>query len=135
METMFKKISSWLFLLGLLIAIVFGFIFGANLWTDTNNYIAILLVVLGFVVGILTFLALGNISYEKLPTFLLAALVLVGIAIAASTSWVYELNYIGPYISSIATMLAVFVAPAAGLLAIRAIWDTGKTEGTEKLTH
>jgi len=135
METMFKKISSWLFLLGLLIAVIFGFIFGANLWTDTNNYIAILLVVLGFVVGILTFLALGNISYEKLPTFLLAALVLVGIAIAASTSWVYELNYIGPYISSIATMLAVFVAPAAGLLAIRAIWDTGKTEETEKITH
>ncbi|MCJ7571870.1 MAG: hypothetical protein MUO82_08350 [Candidatus Thermoplasmatota archaeon] len=120
--------SSWLFLIGLLIAVIFGFIVGANLWTDTNNYGAILLVILGFVVGIMTFLALGNISKEKIPTFLLAALILISIAIGASTDWIYGLNYIGPYISSIATMLAVFVAPAAGLLALRAIWDASKTE-------
>jgi len=128
METWLKKMSSWLFLIGLLIAVIFGFIVGANLWTDTNNYGAILLVILGFVVGIMTFLALGNISKEKIPTFLLAALILISIAIGTSTDWIYGLNYIGPYISSIATMLAVFVAPAAGLLALRAIWDASKTE-------
>ncbi len=132
METWLKKISSWLFLIGLVIAVIFGLIIGANLWTDTNNYGAILLVILGFVVGIMTFLALGNISREKIPTFLLAALILISIAIGASTSWVYGLNYIGPYISSIATMLAVFVAPAAGLLAIKAIWDASKTEELRK---
>jgi hypothetical protein len=128
METLLKKISSWLFLIGLIIAVIFGFMIGANLWTDTNNYGAILLVILGFVVGILTFWALGNISHEKIPTFLLAALIFVCIAIGASTNWVYGLNYIGPYISSIATMLAVFVAPAAALLALRAIWNTSKKE-------
>lgn len=132
METWFKKISSWLFLVGLLVAVIFGIIFGANLWTDNNNYITILLVILGFVVGILTFLALGNISREKTPTFLLAALIFIALAIAASTNWVYGLNFIGPYISYIATMLAIFVAPAAGLLAIKAIWDASKTEELAK---
>ncbi|GAH14650.1 unnamed protein product, partial [marine sediment metagenome] len=33
----------------------------------------------------------------------------------------------------IAAMLAVFAAPAAGILAIRAIWDAGKTEEIEKV--
>ena len=135
METWLKKMSSWLFLIGLVIAVIFGLIVGANLWTDTNNYGAVLLVILGFVVGIMTFLALGNISPDKIPTFLLAALILISIAIGSSTSWVYGLNYIGPYISSIATMLAVFVAPAAGLLAVKAIWNATKSEQLEKATR
>lgn len=133
METMFKKISSWLFLVGVLLSVIFGLIFGANLWQDTNNYVALMLVILGFIVGVLTFLAIGNVSHEKIPTFLLAALMLVGIGTAGSTDWFYGLNYIGPYFTSIATMLAVFVAPAAGLLAIKAIWDAGKTEEIEKV--
>lgn len=133
METMFKKISSWLFLIGVLLAVIFGLIFGANLWQDPNNYVALILVILGFVVGVLTFLAIGNVSHEKIPTFLLAALMLVGIGTAGSTDWFSGLNYIGPYFTSIATMLAVFIAPAAGLLAIRAIWDAGKTEEMEKV--
>ena len=44
-----------------------------------------------------------------------------------------NIQYIGPYFNHIAAMLAVFVAPAAGLLAIRAIWDAGKTEDIERV--
>ena len=44
-----------------------------------------------------------------------------------------EFQYIGPYFNNIAAMLAVFVAPAAGLLAIRAIWYAGKTEEIERV--
>jgi hypothetical protein len=62
------------------------------------------------------------------PTFLIAALILVGIGAAGSTSWFANVEIIGQYFTSIAGMLAIFVAPAAGLLAIRAIWDAGKTE-------
>lgn len=133
MQEMFKKISSWLFLAGVLIAVIIGLVVGANMWTDTNGYVTLLLAILGFVVGILTFLAMGNITHEKIPTFLLAALMLVGIGAAGSTNWFSELNIIGPYFSNIAAMLAVFVAPAAGLLAIKAIWDAGKTEEIEKV--
>ena len=126
MQTMFKKISSWLFLIGILIAVIFGLIIGADLWKDTNSYVAIMLAILGFVVGILTFLAIGNISHERIPTFLLAALMLVGIGTVGSTTWFSNINYIGPYFTSIATMLAIFVAPAVGILAIKTVWDLGK---------
>ena len=126
-----RKLGSWLFLIGVLVAVIIGLIFGAELWTDTNGYITLLLAVLGFVVGILSFFAVGNITEERVPTFLIAALLLVGIG--ATSPWFSELNVIGPYLGQIAGMLAVFVAPAAGLLAIRAIWDAGKTEDIEKV--
>jgi len=126
MQEMFKKIASWLFLIGVLIAVIVGIVTGANLWADTTGYVNIILAVLGFLVGILSFFAVGNITKEKVPTFLIAALMLVGIG--ATSSFFTNLEYIGPYFTAIAGMIAVFVAPAAGLLAIRAIWDTGKTE-------
>jgi len=133
MEELLKKVGSWLFLVGILIAVIVGLITGANFWTDTSGYVTLLLAILGFVVGALTFFAVGNITPEKVPTFLLGALLLVGIGTAGSTNWFAEVNIIGPYFTSIAGMLAIFVAPAAGILAIRAIWDAGKTKEIEKV--
>ncbi|MBN2065708.1 MAG: hypothetical protein JW771_02750 [Candidatus Thermoplasmatota archaeon] len=126
MEEIFRKIGSWLFLLGILISVIIGIVLGANIWTTTDWWVSVLLAGLGFVVGILSFFAVGTITQEKVPTFLIAALMLVGIG--ASTNFFNNLEIIGPYFANIAGMLAVFVAPAAGLLAIRAIWDAGKTE-------
>ena len=128
MEELLRKVGSWLFLVGILIAVIVGLITGANFWTDTSGYVTLLLAILGFVVGALTFFAVGNITPEKVPTFLLGALLLVGIGTAGSTNWFAEVNLIGPYFTSIAGMLAIFVAPAAGILAIRAVWDAGKTK-------
>ena len=133
MEELFKKIGSWLFLIGILIAVIVGIAFAASADLQTN-YITELttgLAVLGFVVGILSFLAMGNITQEKVPTFLIAALILLGIS--ASGTLFAELKVVGVYFAAIATTLAVFVAPAAGILAIRAIWDAGKTDEIERV--
>jgi len=123
-----RKIGSWLFLLGILIAVIVGIIIGADetILQDQETIIYSLLAVLGFVVGILSFFAVGQITKENVPTFLIAALMLVGIG--ATTSFFDQIDVIGPYFTQIAGMIAIFVAPAAGLLAIRTIWDTGKTE-------
>ena len=133
MQSMLKTIGSWLFLVGILIAVIVGIIFAANeTWlANYSGTISTLLAVLGFVVGILSFFAVGNITQERVPTFLIAALMLVGIG--ASAQFFTHIDYIGPYFTWIAGMLAVFVAPAAVLLAIRAIWDAGKTEEIEKV--
>ena len=133
MENWLKTIGSWLFLIGILIAVIVGIIFAANeTWLASySGTISTLLAVLGFVVGILSFFAVGNITKDKVPTFLIAALMLVGIG--ASAQFFTHIDYIGPYFTWIAGMLAVFVAPAAGLLAIRAIWDAGKTEEIERV--
>ena len=133
MEELLKKIGSWLFLIGILVAVIVGLIVGASWYADTNSYIAGLLAVLGFVVGLLSFFAMGSITHEKVPTFLIAALTLVGIG-ALSSTWTFG-TYEGfaPYFLNITQYLAIFAAPAAGILAIRAIWDAGKTEEIERV--
>lgn len=123
-----RRVGSWLFLLGILIAVIVGLIVGADWYTDSESYVAAILAVLGFVVGILSFLAIGTITQERVPTFLIAALTLVGIG-ALSSTWTFG-NWSGiePFFRNITQYIAIFAAPAAGLLAIRAIWDAGKTE-------
>ena len=129
----FKKIGSWLFLLGIVIAVIVGIVVGAEWYIDANSYIAALLGALGFIVGVLSFFALGQITQERVPTFLIAALTLVGIG-ALSSTWTFgEFSAVAPYFSSITQYIAIFAAPAAGLLAIRAIWDAGKTEEIERV--
>ena len=136
MENWLKTIGSWLFLIGVVISIIVGLIVGAQ-WIEatssTYGYVWLLLAVLGFIVGILSFFAVGSITKERVPTFLTAALMLVGIGAAMNTNFFAEIQYIGPFFQGIATMLAIFAAPAAGLLAIRAIWDAGKTEEIERV--
>jgi hypothetical protein len=133
MDNMWKTIGSWLFLIGILISVIVGIIVGANWYTDSESYVAGILGVLGFVVGVLSFLALGTITQERVPTFLIAALTLVGIG-ALSSTWTFgQWSAIGPYFTNITQYIAIFAAPAAGLLAIRAIWDAGKSEEIEKI--
>lgn len=132
----FKKISSWLFLIGIIIAVIIGIIVGAEWYTDSDAYMAGLLGALGFVVGVLSFFAIGNIAQDKVPTFLLGALILVGIgAIGQSTATWQIGNWTGfsTFFTQITKYIAIFASPAAGLLAIRAIWDAGKTEEIEKV--
>ena len=133
MENVLKTIGSWLFLIGILISVIVGLIVGANWYTDSESYVAGILGILGFVVGVQSFLALGTITQERVPTFLIAALTLVGIG-ALSSTWTFgQWGVIGPYFTNITQYIAIFAAPAAGLLAIRAIWDAGKSEEIEKI--
>ena len=129
MESMLKKLGSWLLLLGLVIAVLVGLIFGANTTkkTDYQNYAGAILAILGFVIGLLSFFAISNITQDKVPMFLIGALILVILAYTAST-WTIGWGSIQPYFTNIVTYLAVFAAPAAVLLAIRALWDAGKTK-------
>jgi len=129
MESMVKKLGSWLLLLGLVIAVLVGLIFGANATVQTNyqNYAGAVLAILGFIIGLLSFFAISNITQDKVPMFLIGALILVILAATAST-WTIGWGDIQPYFTSVVTYLAVFAAPAAVLLAIRSLWDAGKTK-------
>jgi len=132
----FKKIGSWLFLIGVLVAIIAGIIVGTKVYTDDQAYIAMILGILGFVVGILSFFAIGQITQERIPTFLIGALILVMIGATSQTwnTWAFGANTdLVFFFQNLTGYLAFFAAPAAGLLAIRAIWDAGKTEEIEKV--
>ena len=122
-----------MFLVGIVIALLAGAIVGAKIYDDVDSHVAGLLGVLGFIIGILSFFALGTITKERVPTFLLGALILVIIG-ATSSTWEYanNSNYVN-FFQQLTTYLAYFATPAAGLLAIRAIWDAGKSEEIEKV--
>jgi hypothetical protein len=129
----FRKIGSWLFLIGVLVALLAGIIVGARWYADTEAYIAMILGVLGFFVGILSFFAIGQITTDRIPTFLIGALILVVIGATAQT-WTFGTNTdLVYFFQQLTGYLAYFAAPAASLLAIRAIWDAGKTEEIEKV--
>ena len=108
------KISGYLFLLGILISVVDGV--GVAI-PSAETY----LVVIGFIVGLLATLGMGSVSKNQTEMFLLATIALV---VAGSAGAVLSGVYvIGPWLAAIAGNIAALVAPAAVLMAIKAVWD------------
>ena len=92
------KLGHWIFLLGVLVAILAGFI--------AIPYLTVILVIAGFVVGIL------NIREAEVQGFLLAS---VAIMVVGSAG-LQVLAGIGPYVESILKNIVMLVAPAALVL-------------------
>ena len=110
--------GKWAFTLGVLIAIVVG-LFVAFIGTLDPNIaaaVAILLVGFGLLVGFL------NIGHKEMNTFLLAAIAFLAVGAANLGA----LPVIGGPLAMILSYLAVFVAPAALVVALKAIWELGK---------
>ncbi len=129
---MMGKVAIWAFIIGALIALLVG------LWqaytieqneqpvftTDMGGWIAWILAILGAIVGLLAMLGKGTITKAEIPAFLMA-----GIALLVMYA-VFQGFSIDPWIGSlfrgVSQALAIFIAPAVGILAIKAIWDIGK---------
>lgn len=129
---MMGKVAIWAFIIGALIALLVG------LWqaytieqnqqpvftTDMGGWIAWILAILGAIVGLLAMMGKGTITKAEVPAFLMA-----GIALLVMYA-VFQGFSIDPWIGSlfrgISQALAIFIAPAVGILAIKAIWDIGK---------
>lgn len=131
-KDMVGKIAVWAFLIGTIIAVLVGLYQAIQLEagddfmaTDTGGMVAWLLAVIGAIVGILAFLGRGTITKDEVPGFLLAAvalLVMYGVFQGIDLSF-----WIGSLFEGVSQTLAIFIAPAAGLLAIKAIWDIGRS--------
>ncbi len=102
MAEMMQKVGSWAFVLGLIIAVVMGFI-GAG---ETTIWV---LAVLGLIVGLL------NVTGKEAHLFLVAAIAFLVSAQGLNTVW----SALAPYVSNV----VVFVAPAAAIVALRALYD------------
>jgi hypothetical protein len=131
-KDMMGKVAIWAFIIGALIALLVG------LWqaytieqnqqpvftTNMGGWIAWILAILGAVVGILAMLGKGTITKTELPAFLMAGialLVMYGVFQGFSID-----PWIGSLFKGVSQALAIFIAPAVGILAIKAIWDIGK---------
>lgn len=109
-----EKLGEWAFIVGVIIAIVIGLFSGNIEGTQAAGWLSLLLVVLGLVVGFL------NISDKETTAFLVAAIALLVPGIANSTF--SNIDVVGGYLSGIVSQLTAFVAPAAIVVALKAIY-------------
>ncbi|KYK22933.1 hypothetical protein AYK25_07025 [Thermoplasmatales archaeon SM1-50] len=135
-KDIWAKVAVWVFLIGIAIALIIG------LWqaysiendetpilaTENGAYVGWVLAFLGAIVGILAILGRGTITKAETPAFLMAGVALL-IMYGVFNSFTHMLQpWLGPLLAGISASLSIFIAPAVGILAIKAIWDIGKEE-------
>jgi len=124
---MWGKVGSWAFLIGVIIALLVGLYAAYNLETNGETFggiIAWVLAVLGAIVGFVSAYGMGTITEKEVPSFLLAGIALV---VMYGVFKGIELDpWIGSLLHGISMSLSILIAPAVGILAIKAIWDIGK---------
>ena len=110
-----KKLGEYAFIGGVLLAILLGLIPGSML-IGYESALALLLVVLGILVGLI------NIQVQETQAFLIATIALL----AAGAGGLQTLPLVGTFISSILTNIISFVAPAAVIVALKAVYELGR---------
>ncbi|HER45705.1 MAG TPA: hypothetical protein ENO12_02705 [Thermoplasmatales archaeon] len=131
-KDMMGKVAIWAFIIGTVIALLVG------LWqaytieenqqpvftTEMGGWIAWILAILGAIVGLLAMLGKGTITKAEVPAFLMAGVALL-VMYAVFQGFTID-PWIGSLFRGVSQSLAIFIAPAVGILAIKAIWDIGK---------
>ena len=112
-----SKMGQWAFIIGVLGAIVIG-LFSGNLSDNIQGWLVLLLVVLGLIVGLL------NVTEKETTPFLIAAAALLITGTAGGTLSIIPL--IGVYLSRVVQAIAVFVTPAAIVVALKTIQSLAK---------
>lgn len=103
------KIGHWAFLIGVLLSIVLGVIFPGK------SIVASILVLLGIIVGLL------NITSDEVHGFLLAA-----VALIVSAKSFELIPLVGTAINNVLQYIVIFVAPAAVIVSLIAVWKLAK---------
>jgi len=147
-NAMLGKIGTYAFLIGILIALLVGVYQAYTLETayneieedgiaetevffasDSGGPVAWVLAILGGIIGVLAVMGKGTITAKETPGFLLAG---IGLLVMGGVFWGFNeipgflTPWIGSLFSGVSLSMAIFVAPAVGILAIKAIWDMGK---------
>ena len=116
---MFEKLGEYAFLACIMIAVVAGIASGVG--DFSSAWIALVLVVLGVVVGFTT------ITEKEATPFLLAA---IALTVASSGGWFLIINEavakLGTVMNSVLFNIASFVAPAAIILATKMIYELAR---------
>ena len=124
---MWGKIGSWAFLIGIIIALIVGLYAAYNLETNGETFggiIAWILAALGAIVGLVSAYGMGTITEKEVPNFLLAGIALV--VMYGVFKGIDLEPWIGSLLHGISMSLSILIAPAVGILSIKAIWDIGK---------
>ena len=109
------KMGQWAFVIGVVLAILFGFI-----PQDWEGMATLVLVILGLVVGFL------NVSERESTPFLIAAAALMITGSAGTTLSLIPPQALGTFLQSAVGKIVVFVAPAAIVVALKSIQSLAK---------
>ena len=112
-------IGFWAFIVGLVLAVVFGILAVMGIAMGAMPAIIIILIILGIIVGAL------NITAKEILLFLVAtiALIVVGGVFAPLKTF-----GVGAVLDAILALVATLMAPAAVIAAIRALWAVGRPD-------
>ena len=102
------------FSVGIVLAIIYGVI------SPDNANVILALVILGIVVGFL------NITRREMALLLLTAVALIVVGKASFSPLNDLVDELGTSLNGIVSYFAVFMAPAAVVTAVRAIWAVGR---------
>ncbi|HLC63597.1 MAG TPA: hypothetical protein VJJ21_04745 [Candidatus Nanoarchaeia archaeon] len=104
-----NAIGSWAFLIGVILAVVLGFL------GEIQGYVAAALVILGIVVGLL------NISDDEVSAFLTAGAVLVIVSYMGAS----VMDGV-PYVGNILTAMSALFVPATIVVALKSVFSLAK---------
>jgi len=130
---MMGKVAIWAFIIGALVALLVGLWQAYTLeqtptdtvfMSDMGGWIAWILAIIGGIVGLLAMLGKGTITKSEVPAFLMAGIALL-VMYAVFQGFSID-PWIGSLFQGVSQSLAIFIAPAVGILSIKAIWDIGK---------
>ena len=108
------SLGEWSFMLGVLLAVITGLGVASTLIPE--GYVALLLVVLGLIVGFL------NISEKETSVFLVSTIALI----VASSAELQLIPWFGDYLDAIVGNMVFFVSPAAIVVALKGVWELAK---------
>jgi len=106
-----SKIGRWAFIIGLIIAVLLGFV--------TFSYASLILVILGLIVGFM------NVTEKEAGAFLIAAIALMLVGVAGLKA----LEVVGSlytWMQTVLTSFTTFVAAAAVVVSIKELFEAGK---------
>jgi len=115
---MAQSVGSYAFILGVVIAVIAGLAAAALVDIPGVEYVPLVLVVLGLVIGLL------NIADKEINDFLIAAIAVTLMGVTAAG--LGEIPLIGVFLVAIVQNIAVLVAPAALVVALKAVYNLAK---------
>ncbi|MEM5836677.1 MAG: hypothetical protein QW451_00295 [Candidatus Aenigmatarchaeota archaeon] len=105
-----KKLGEYAFLAGIILAVLAGLVM------QTGGWVAVLLVLLGVVIGFL------NITQKETIPFLIASIALL----MAGSAGLEKLPLVGGIVAAVISNVLHLVAPAAVIVALKTVYDLAK---------
>ncbi|MBN2517924.1 MAG: hypothetical protein JXB14_03695 [Candidatus Altiarchaeota archaeon] len=121
-----KAIGGWAFIIGFLIALVAGLIAGLNAAGVTQIDIAITGGMTGFLVLLGIVIGLVNVTTREAISFLVATIAIMAGSAGFGALSAIGLGAVAAFLTGLVSMLAVFVAPAAIIVALKVIYSTAR---------